>query len=384
MLQWPWWEPAAHDLYLDLGFSKNTFLFLRLFFSPQGFSPTSPVTMKQMHGGQLAQKFPCLCCWTLNPPEKWVCTICPQEWAQWHRLGSDWELDWDRDCSAEGVVLTTELWCWGYPISLIMDTASGHSTDTAITSGNWIACHSPECKCQNKKYQGLGEANAYLVWDIKRGLWTRPKVQIIWDMLSKGPWAQLWICWGSEGVAGHVHTKETDWMPSRAKCPHGAQSFHLQIPALVGLTLAPWMPVFVGSASTCCWGYCRLQTTERAVVWSLNLLSTPYMDSCICSRGKWLIWVWPPPGVMPSTRTQGISTKRHMLLVLVSSVCMQQWSSSSSSTHQSHRRAGWPPMKAVRMGCSSLCSCPVLGQPASHSEGELLRCGDSKLLRLSI
>lgn len=90
------------------------------------------------------------------------------------------------------------------------------------------------------------------------------------------------------------------------------------------------------------------------------------MDSCICSRGMWLIWVWPLLGVMPFTRTQGISTKRHMLPVLVSSVCMQQWSSSSSSTHQGHRRAGWSPVKAVRMGRSSLCSCSALGsQPAT-------------------
>lgn len=88
----------------------------------------------------------------------------------------------------------------------------------------------------------------------------------------------------------------------------------------------------------------------------------------------WLIWVWPPPGVLPFPRTQGISTKRHMLPLLVSSVCMQQWSSSSSCTHRGHRRAGWSPVRAVRMGCSSLCSCSALGQPASHSEGELLRC----------
>lgn len=79
------------------------------------------------------------------------------------------------------------------------------------------------------------------------------------------------------------------------------------------------------------------------------------------------------------SRAQGIPTERHKLLVLVSSVCMQ-WSSSSSSSHQGHRRAGWSPEKAVRMGCSSLCSCSVLGQPASHSEGELLRCGDRKPL----
>lgn len=80
------------------------------------------------------------------------------------------------------------------------------------------------------------------------------------------------------------------------------------------------------------------------------------------------------------SRAQGIPTKRHMLLVLVSSVSMQHWSSSSSSSHQGHRSAGWSPGKAVRMGCSSLCSCSVLGQPASHSEGELLRCGDRKPL----
>lgn len=35
---WLWLEPAAHELYLDLGFRKNTFLFLRLFFFPHGFS----------------------------------------------------------------------------------------------------------------------------------------------------------------------------------------------------------------------------------------------------------------------------------------------------------------------------------------------------------
>lgn len=231
----------------------------------------------------------------------------------------------------------------------------------------------------------MGEANTYLVWDIKRGLWTRPKVQITWDMLCKGPWAQWRVFWGSEGVSGRVHTKELDWMAVRAKCPCGAQPLHLQIPASVGLTLAPQMPVFVGSASTytkhaCCWGYSRLQTRERAVVWSVLLLSTPYLDSSICSRGVWLIWAWTPLGVMPFTGTPGISTKRHVLLVVVSSECTQQWSSSSSSTHQGHRRAGWSPVKAVRMECSSPCSCSVLGQPASHSEGELLRCGDSKLL----
>lgn len=103
MLQWAdFLAVAAQELYLDLGFRKNTFLFLRFFFHPQGFSPSYAwwhlphhlwlwskcIWVHSPAWGQLAQKFPCLCSWTLHPPEKWLCAICPLEQAQW----TGWEL----------------------------------------------------------------------------------------------------------------------------------------------------------------------------------------------------------------------------------------------------------------------------------------------------
>lgn len=143
------------------GLQKKHFSVFKVRFSSQGFSPSYARWHLPHHlwlwskgmwvhspaWGQLAQKFPCLCYWTLHPPENWLCAICPLERAsgQAGKTGTDWELDWDRDCSAE-----RDFGFWalalGLPtISFIMDTASGHSTDTANISGSWTSCHLLEC-----------------------------------------------------------------------------------------------------------------------------------------------------------------------------------------------------------------------------------------------
>lgn len=196
-------------------------------------------------------------------------------------------------------------------------------------------------------------------------------------MLCKGSWAQRWICWGFEGVSGHVQTKELDWMPwSSALLPPNT--------SLGWLDPAPPMPVFVGSACTntkhtCYWAYCRFQT--QGGLWCGQFsFSAPHtwtaasvQEGCD-SSGSGHLRVW-----CLSLGLRGFPP-RGTCCLFWSVLCAWAVKQILLIHHQGHRRAGWSPVKAVRMGCSSLCSCSALGQPASHSEGELLRCGDSKPL----
>lgn len=72
------------------------------------------------------------------------------------------------------------------PVSFIMDTASGHSTDTAIISGNWIACHLLDVSAKTRNIKAWGKQ--MFTWcGILRGDYELdPKFKSFWTCSVRG------------------------------------------------------------------------------------------------------------------------------------------------------------------------------------------------------
>lgn len=139
LISWPWQEPAAHGLCLDLGLRKNTFLFLRLFFPPKDCHPvmhddiyhitcglwSKCIWVHSPAWGPTGTEVPL--CTPLNSAPSWKSDHVP--FAPWNGpSGTGWEdRNWlgarlgtaGRDFDYWALVLGLP------PISFIMDTASG-------------------------------------------------------------------------------------------------------------------------------------------------------------------------------------------------------------------------------------------------------------------